>query len=120
LTELKKADEATNAALNRPSHFRGRRATQRRAKRTLTPEQQYQVRLDKAKAIVATGKIEQISDTQWHVPSQMDDVIRYVVGKSRDSWTCDCDDFARRGEECKHCLAVRLFIGDLNTAEDGC
>jgi len=53
---------------------------------------------------------------QWHVDSQSNSAIYYVIDKhTNGAYTCDCDDFARRSPEpCKHIFAVQLHLGELN------
>jgi hypothetical protein len=52
-------------------------------------------------------------DNRYRVPSQTGNG-HYLVSIDRNhgpDWPCDCKDFEKRGEACKHVYAVRAFSG---------
>ena len=55
---------------------------------------------------------ERIGNGAWQVTGG---VTAHVVDEHGAE--CDCFDYARRGEACKHILAVRLRLGDRETLE---
>lgn len=65
-------------------------------------------------AIVAKGDaIETEGKNVWHVPSQTQPGLRYIVTSHRQNgakqrWTCTCPDHQGRGVECKHVHAARF------------
>lgn len=49
-------------------------------------------------------------DGVWSVPSQTTSGKRYAVNPSQANPSCTCDDFALRGQPCKHIQALRLLL----------
>lgn len=51
------------------------------------------------------GKIWEVDSTMSGKPNQ------YMVAKLSDgSWACDCPDFQKRHQDCKHIMAVKLLV----------
>lgn len=67
--------------------------------------------------LAATVKITQ-RNGKWIVPSQSGDGTKYVVDPSEQSPSCSCPDYAVRGCECKHLVAVRI-VRQRELFEDG-
>jgi transposase len=67
--------------------------------------------------LAATAKIVQRGD-KWYVPSQSGDGTKYIVDPSEQSPSCSCPDYAVRGCECKHLVAVRI-VRQRELFEDG-
>ena len=64
-------------------------------------------RIERAAAIIATGRVSQINATTFEVTSQTHDGVSYTVTPEG----CGCVDAARRpGRWCKHQFAVRLTL----------
>ncbi len=60
--------------------------------------------------IVSKGKqITQNSQTQYTVHSQHGK-HSYNVKGSCDKWTCDCPDYLKRKDMCKHIFAVQFLL----------
>lgn len=59
--------------------------------------------------IVAKGRqIERVSDSRYAVQSQHGDGT-YMVERKACGWLCDCPDYSKREDRCKHIFAV-LFL----------
>src|SRR5215207_5679817 len=68
-------------------------------------------RLDKAAGLLATGRVER-GDTGriWWVSSETDAAKEYAVAIFKGGpWVCNCPDFQRRKQWCKHGLSVALL-----------
>src|SRR5215207_3141990 len=68
-------------------------------------------RLDKAAGLLATGRVER-GDTGriYWVQSETDADKEYAVALFKGGpWVCNCPDFQRRKQWCKHGLAVALL-----------
>jgi predicted nucleic acid-binding Zn finger protein len=51
-----------------------------------------------------------VKDKIWTVESTMSGKLReYMVCKGDQGWSCTCPDYQKRGQDCKHILAVRLI-----------
>src|SRR5918911_1264243 len=61
----------------------------------------------KALVIAAKSKLTKKGD-KWHVPSQSGYKPFYTVDPNPDAPHCDCPDFEKRGERCKHIFAVEI------------
>jgi len=52
-----------------------------------------------------------IPDRFWSVFSTMSGKPHeYMVAKGGGGWACDCPDYQKRHQECKHILAVKLLV----------
>ncbi len=46
----------------------------------------------------------------WSIESTMSGKPRqYMVAHNAEGWVCTCPDFQKRGQDCKHILAVKLI-----------
>lgn len=78
--------------------------------REATVDKALELRVIRGREIASRPEtIEELRDNEWSVPSQTG-FSRYKVTSHRGLWECGCKDFARRGEPCKHILAVRQLI----------
>lgn len=68
-----------------------------------------QERESKALVIAAKSKLSKKGD-KWIVPSQSGYKPFYEVDPNPDAPHCDCPDFEKRGERCKHIFAVEIVI----------
>lgn len=64
---------------------------------------------------MANGQLEiapYITGRVWSVNSTMSSrkPHEYMVARGKDGWVCNCPDFRRRHQDCKHILAVRLIV----------
>jgi len=51
-----------------------------------------------------------IAGMVWTVRSSMSGSPKeYMVVHNAEGWACECPDFQRRGQDCKHILAVHLL-----------
>jgi transposase len=66
-------------------------------------------REQKALVIAAKSKIVK-KGGKWVVPSQSGYKPFYQVDPNPDAPTCDCPDFEKRGERCKHIFAVEIVV----------
>src|SRR5258708_6080113 len=66
-------------------------------------------REQKAQEIAASARIT-FTNGYWLVPSQSGGSARYKVEVDGLFPSCSCKDFELRDKDCKHILAVRLFI----------
>lgn len=56
------------------------------------------------------GHIEKLSEHVFRVKSQSDQGILYRINLVNDEWSCDCLDFIKRKENCKHICAIILAL----------
>src|ERR1043165_1485669 len=63
----------------------------------------------KALVIAAKSKLTK-KGGKWIVPSQSGYKPFYEVDPNPDAPHCDCPDFEKRGERCKHIFAVEIVI----------
>jgi transposase len=68
-----------------------------------------QERESKALVIAAKSKLTK-KGSKWIVPSQSGYKPFYEVDPNPDSPHCDCPDFEKRGERCKHIFAVEIVV----------
>ncbi|RLG62611.1 hypothetical protein DRO02_07780 [archaeon] len=55
------------------------------------------------------GQLKRISEFEYQVKSQSRNGIWHSVRWINGKWSCTCEDFRKRGKECKHIYAVLLF-----------
>ena len=55
------------------------------------------------------GQIQRLSDKMFLVKSQTTDAF-YKVEWSRGKWSCECQDYVKRSESCKHIYAVNFLL----------
>ena len=67
-------------------------------------------RLDRAAAIVATRNVEPFGQSAWLVESERQAGSYYLVRHTPFGWDCLCADYRQRKLDCKHILAVRLWL----------
>jgi len=71
---------------------------------------EYTSRLDKAAGLLASGRVRGGETGRvWHVTSETDASKVYIVTVQGGPWRCNCPDFQRREDWCKHGLAVALL-----------
>ena len=111
--ELTPATEEEAVSLGKPVQIIGKRKVKKQ-KRVLSIEEQKANRIENGKKIFASGNVKLIAKDQWHVGSQSNPAVYYVVDKKGDGYGCDCDDFARVYGRffCKHCYSVKMFNGE--------
>lgn len=59
--------------------------------------------------VAVGGQIQRASDTTYIVKSQGGD-SSYKVEWIGDKWTCNCQDYLKRGKPCKHIYAVNFLL----------
>ena len=67
-------------------------------------------KMAKAYAILSREeKPEQIDENTYRVLSQTGNWY-YTIKKDGRNWTCDCPDFGKRHQDCKHLLTIKFWI----------
>lgn len=69
-----------------------------------------QVKENKGIQIVMKGDIKKQSDGDFLVRSQSNQDAWYDVIWERNHWSCNCMDYQKRGNKCKHVFAIRYFL----------
>lgn len=73
-------------------------------------ETQNVLRRKRAYSMINCGKTPvMISDNEFVVPSQSNSEKEYKV-LNIGSWTCECQDFKKRGLPCKHILGIQIWL----------
>lgn len=70
-------------------------------------------------AIISKGDTPQkIQRGMWSIPSQSGNG-RYIITRHADSfWTCECQDYQKRGITCKHIYAIQFWLGVKDKVEN--
>lgn len=67
-------------------------------------------REERGKAIVEkSGQIQKVNDHSFKVKSQSGKGF-YEVKATSEGMTCNCPDFVKRGQPCKHIMATRFYL----------
>lgn len=75
------------------------------------------VREIRAYGILGKGDLPKIIDKEnFLVPSQSSDKKYKVIHEQ--AWSCDCPDFQKRKQECKHIKAIKLFLKLRNSQDN--
>lgn len=81
----------------------------------LSPDKAREIR---AYGILGKGDLPKMLDKEnFLVPSQSDSTKKYKV-MHEQSWSCDCPDFTKRKQECKHIKAIKLFLKLRNSQDN--
>jgi transposase len=84
----------------------------------LTPDE---IRRQRGLAIAELSNVRpEGKDNRYRVPSQtgMGHYLVCIDRKKGPDWRCDCHDFEKRGEPCKHIHAVKIVIERTKQAEE--
>jgi hypothetical protein len=54
------------------------------------------------------GQIQRIAEDRYSVKSQKTN-DQYTVERLSDNWECDCPDYSKRKQACKHVFAVQFL-----------